>query len=153
MNLKRSLGKNRKGLDSDLNITPIMNIFVILIPFLLLTATFVRIAIIELSLPSAEQEESTNPPEDFGDLTLLVLSISDEGFQIRTSEKDYPRISKKFGEFDYDGLSVRLSDLKKQYPKLRDVVISPDSKIKYQIIVRVLDSCREVGFPNFSISG
>lgn len=104
-------------------------------------------------MPSAAQSEPVEASDDLKELTLLVLSISDEGFQIRTSEQDYPKILKKSGEFDFDGLSVRLSDLKKRYPKLSDVVISPDSKIKYQIIVRVLDSCREVGFPNFSISG
>lgn len=152
MNLKQVLGKNRRNLEADLNITPVMNIFVILIPFLLLTATFVRIAIIELSLPSVETQDSTNL-EELKDLTLLMVTISLDGFEIKTSEKDFPVIPNHSGGFDYDRLTVRLAKIKEQYPKLNDVLISPDDNIRYQVIVNVLDRCREVGFPNFSISG
>ena len=152
MNLKKNLGLNRRNLDSDINITPIMNIFVILIPFLLLTATFVRIAVIELRLPSLEEKDSSNP-EDLKDLTVLVVSIQPEGFEIKTSELDLPLIQKKSDDFDFDQLTDRLKGIKKRFPRLQDVVILPASQIRYQVIVKVLDSCREVGFPNFSISG
>ena len=152
MNLKKSLGRDRRNLDSDLNITPVMNIFVILIPFLLLTATFVRIAIIELGLPSLQESESQDP-EDLKDLTVLVVSIQPDGFKIKTSEMNMPVIPKKSNQFDFETLTNRLQGIKKRFPKLKDVVILPESQIRYQVIVKVLDSCREIGFPNYSISG
>ncbi len=152
MNLKKQLGKHRKNSDNELNVTPVMNIFVILIPFLLLTATFARIAIIELTLPTLESREDSNP-EDLKDLTLLMVVINSEGFEIKTSENNFPKVLNTSDGFDFEKLSERLNNIKLQYPKLEDVLISPADDIQYQVIIKVLDSCREVGFPNFSITG
>ena len=152
MNLKKVLGKDRKSRDVELNVTPVMNIFVILIPFLLLTATFVRIAIIELTLPTLESIEDTNP-EDLKDLTLLMVIINPEGFEIKTSENNFPEVLNTADGFDFEKLSEQLENIKLQYPKLEDVLISPADDIQYQVIIKVLDSCRDVGFPNFSITG
>ena len=153
MNLRRALGKSSRYSDAEINITPVMNIFVILIPFLLLTATFVKIAIIEFSLPSLDSKSGVDA-QQLKDLTVLVVGIKPEGFQIKTSERSYPLIGKRAnGDFDYAALYARLKEIKDRYPQLEDVIISPAPEIRYQIIVKVLDNCREVGFPNFSISG
>lgn len=152
MNLRQAIGKSRGRVDSELNVTPVMNIFVILIPFLLLTATFVKITIIDLTLPTLEQNTATDD-EAVKDLTVLVVSIFSEGFQIKTSERNFPIIKKKDGEYDLQKLVDNLNEIKRLFPRLEDVVISPSSEVLYQVIVDVLDSCREVGFPNYSISG
>ncbi len=152
MNLRQTIGKSRKDVDSDLNVTPVMNIFVILIPFLLLTATFIKIAIIDLTLPTLDQNTGTND-DVVTDLTVLVVSISPDGFQIKTSERNYPIIKKKNGGYDLQKLGDNLAEIKKLFPLLEDIVISPTSEVIYQVIINVLDECREVGFPNYSISG
>ncbi len=57
MNLKNAIETRRRDRqESDLDLTPVMNIFLILIPFLLLTAVFVKIAVLELSLPNLERQ-------------------------------------------------------------------------------------------------
>jgi len=154
MNLRQTIGKERWAEDAEINITPVMNVFVILIPFLLLTASFVKIAIIDFSLPSAEQSSpNVLNKNDLKQLTVLVVSIDPKGFQVKTSEKKLPPVKKINAKFDYNALGDRLKSVKKKYPKLEDVIISPDATIKYETIVKVMDKCREVGFPNFSISG
>ncbi len=154
MNLRQTIGKEHRVEDAEVNITPVMNVFVILIPFLLLTASFVKIAIIDFSLPSAEQSPSNAvSASDLKELTVLVVSIDTKGFQVKTSEKKLPFVKKMSGKYDYNTLGERLRSVKKKYPKLEDVIISPDATIKYDTIVKVMDKCREVGFPNFSISG
>jgi len=47
MNLKKALHRENRYEEDNLNITPVMNIFWILVPFLLLTAVYVRISILE----------------------------------------------------------------------------------------------------------
>ena len=152
MNLKKALSANRSSEDTDVNITPVMNIFVILIPFLLLTATFVRIAIIELSLPTLEGASALSEEQTKG-LTVLVISIEPTGFEVKTSEKTFPKIPRRGNEYNYNELSEKMKSVKKDFPKLEDVIISPSSEIKYHVIIKVMDICREAGFPNFSISG
>jgi biopolymer transport protein ExbD len=43
---------------AELNITAFMNLMVILVPFLLITAVFSRLAILELNLPGSSTEPS-----------------------------------------------------------------------------------------------
>jgi len=153
MNLRKTLGESRQQQDTDINITPILNIFVILIPFLLLTVTFVKIAIIEFTLPTLEGATSAISETQAKELTVLVVAIEPSGFEVKTSEKTFPKIRRKKNEYNYDELTKRLKSIKKDFPKLEDVIISPDNDVQYHIIIKVMDVCREAGFPNFSISG
>jgi len=153
MNLRQVLGKNRRSSDEEINIVPVMNLFMILIPFLLLTATFVKLAIIDLALPTLDGSEIVSGEPQIEDLTVMVIAIDTKGFTIKTSDKSYPLIPMRTGEYDYQELSRQLTEIKRLFPRLEDVVISPTSEVRYQIIVKVLDYCREIGFPNFSISG
>ena len=47
-----------KGDPAQLDITAFMNLMVILVPFLLITAVFSRIAVLDLSLPRAGADKS-----------------------------------------------------------------------------------------------
>ncbi|GBD93501.1 biopolymer transport protein ExbD/TolR [bacterium BMS3Abin05] len=154
MNLRQTIGKERRTEDIEIDVTPVMNIFVILIPFLLLTASFIKIASIDFSLPSTDQTSSTAAnAADLKDLTVLVVSIQEKGFEVKTSEKKLPFVNMVDGKYDLKLLGERLKSVKKDFPKLEDVIISPAASIRYDTIVKVMDKCRESGFPNFSISG
>ena len=43
--------------EAELNITAFMNLMVILVPFLLITAVFSQVAILELNLPTSSGDE------------------------------------------------------------------------------------------------
>ena len=47
----------------ELNITAFMNLMVILVPFLLITAVFSQVAILELNLPSSNDQPGAEDPE------------------------------------------------------------------------------------------
>ncbi|MDH3417010.1 MAG: biopolymer transporter ExbD, partial [Gammaproteobacteria bacterium] len=50
---RRGGGRHHNDDTADLNITAFMNLMVILVPFLLITAVFSRLAILELNLPGS----------------------------------------------------------------------------------------------------
>lgn len=150
MNLKEALGRTQKNNEQDLNITPVMNIFLILVPFLLLTAVFVRISILEFSLPSTDEPSQTplNNP------IVTILAITDKGFELKTMGIQFPFIVKQENdEFDFGTLVEKLNQVKKVYQETEDIIIAPQASIKYDTIIKVMDRCRENGFPNISISG
>lgn len=151
MDLKRAIGRTRTYETEDLNITPVMNIFLILVPFLLLTAVFVKISILEFSLPSkgdkpAQATQAKNP-------IVTILAITDKGFDLKTKDMKIPHIAKQDNDFDYAGLVEKLSQVKQRHQDTEDIIIAPQAAIKYDIIIKVMDRCRENGFPNISISG
>lgn len=151
MNLKRAIGRERRPEDVELNITPVMNMFLILVPFLLLTAVFVRIAVLELSLPTLKKGQSQAPAKE--NAVLVILSVSENGFLLKAPETKFPPIRLKENQFDYGTLVERLREVHNKFATTDDIIISPAAEIKYEVIVKVMDRCRENGFPNISISG
>ncbi|MFQ5865065.1 MAG: ExbD/TolR family protein [bacterium] len=152
MNLKESLGRERRNQQEDLNITPVMNIFLILVPFLLLTAVFVRIAVIEFSLPSANKKSEIAGAKP-GKAIVTILAINEKGFELKTHGVRFPIILKKQDNFDFQTLVARLKQVKQLHNDTEDIIIAPQASIKYDTIIKVMDRCRENGFPNISISG
>lgn len=151
MNLKKTLGRDRCDQESELNITAVMNIFLILIPFLLLTAVFVRIAVIEFSLPSNQKSSTTEAPQR--DAVVTVIAINEKGFDLKTQGMKFSFINKKKENFDFQTLVQNLQKVKALHVETEDIIIAPHSATKYDTIIKVMDRCRENGFPNISISG
>ena len=66
----------------EMNILPIMNVFMILVPFLLLSAAFIQLAIVDTSLPARGKSISSQDvetPKDKPKLNLTVF-LQDDGF-------------------------------------------------------------------------
>lgn len=152
MNLRKSLGQERRYQQGDLNITPVMNIFLILVPFLLLTAVFVRIAVIEFSLPGASKQSEIQEAKQ-SKAIVTILAINEKGFELKTEGARFPIILKKQDNFDFQTLVEKLKKVKELHEDTEDIIIAPQASIKYDTIIKVMDRCRENGFPNISISG
>ncbi len=151
MNLKKTLHRENKYEEDNLNITPVMNIFLILVPFLLLTAVFVRISILEFSLPTSTQAGEAQQPQR--NPVVTILAISEKGFELKTKGMKIPFIVKKEDDFDFQTLVEKLQKVKETHTQTEDIILAPQVSIKYDTIIKVMDRCRENGFFNISISG
>ena len=155
MNLKQTMGRKLRGHagETDLNLTAVMNIFLILIPFLLLSAVFVKISVLELSLPSLDKKSASATNQQPKSIVLNVLRIQETGFELKSPQLTLPQLAKKDELFDWEGLVDQLKTVKDKYPDSGEIIIAPANTIKYDTIVSVMDRCRESGFPTISISG
>ena len=124
---------------AELNITAFMNLMVILVPFLLITAVFSRLAILELNLP-ASSNEPANPQELTFQLEVIVRQD-----QIEVGDRNvgalgiYPNST---AGYDYEALSVKLTEIKDSYPDKTDAAILLESDIPYDTLVQVMDRVR-----------
>ena len=130
----------RRNVDTaELNITAFMNLMVILVPFLLITAVFSRLAILELNLPGSSTEPA-KPQELVFQLEVIVR----EG-RIEVGDRNvgalgiYPNTD---DGYDYEALSAKLSAIKKSYPDKTDASILLESNIAYDTLVQVMDRVR-----------
>ncbi|MBC8181653.1 biopolymer transporter ExbD [candidate division KSB1 bacterium] len=153
MNLKKSIGRERRIKDVDVNIIPVMNIFLLLIPFLLLTAAFVRLAIVEISLPTLGKNRAKQVQETPKNLVAILLSVKETGFQLKSPGFIFKPVNKINNQYNYDIIVEQLKQIKNKHPHAEDIFIAPEAKVKYDIIIKVMDRCREIGFPNVSLSG
>lgn len=132
--------RSRRNVETaELNITAFMNLMVILVPFLLITAVFSRLAILELNLPGS----STEPAEQ-QELVFQLEVIVREG-QIEVGDRNigalgvYPSGTEGY---DFEGLSNKLSEIKEQYPDKTDASILLEPDIAYDTLVQVMDRVR-----------
>lgn len=151
MNLKKALGRENNFEEDDLNIMPVMNLFLILVPFMLLTAVFVKISILEFSLPTADTPASEINKQENNPI-VTIIAITENGFRLKTKGLQIPIIYKEGENFNYAVLVENLKKIKSMNQQAEDIIIAPQATIKYEIIIKVMDRCRENGFPNISIS-
>ena len=132
-------GGRRNVETAELNITAFMNLMVILVPFLLITAVFSRLAILELNLPGSSTE-----PANQQELTFQLEVIVRVG-QIEVGDRNigalgvYPNTG---DGYDYESLSAKLSEIKASYPEKTDAAILLESDIPYDTLVQVMDRVR-----------
>lgn len=132
-------GRRRNNDTAELNITAFMNLMVILVPFLLITAVFSRLAILELNLPGS----STEPVDQEKLVFQLEITVRDDKIEVGDRNVGalgvYP-VSEK--GYDFKALSAKLADIKKSYPSKTDAAILLESDIPYDTVVQVMDRVR-----------
>ena len=138
--IRRRRGGRRHNADTaELNITAFMNLMVILVPFLLITAVFSRLAILELNLPGSSTEP-VDPQEQTFQLEVIVRKDKIEiGDRNQGLLGVYPNSE---AGYDYSALESKLAELKKRYPSKTDASILLESDIEYDTLVQVMDKVR-----------
>jgi biopolymer transport protein ExbD len=117
-----------------------MNLMVILVPFLLITAVFSRLAVLELNLPNAQSQAQNEPPEPELQLEITVregsIEVGDrnEGLMSVIENAD--------ASYDLTALSEYLQGVKRTFPEKADATVLLEPDIPYQVLVEVMDAVR-----------
>lgn len=129
--------RSRSEMGDDLNLTPMIDIFMIIIFFLLLTAIFAKTAIINIYLPQESGGAHAGGPQE-----TLTVRVKDNGFELGgIGAGNF--IAKTGTDFNYTELTNRLSAIKDRYPHKEDIVLLFDQGTPYDTVVKVMDAARE----------
>lgn len=131
------------GAAEELNVTPFMNLMVALVPFLLITLVFTRMAVLDLDLPTASKQTEEPPKE----LRLEVV-VREQGLVVSDGAKRIATIRHTAaGEYDYEALSTLIQRIKQGNPEVTEasVLLEPDTD--YDVIIHVMDALRMVRVP------
>lgn len=132
----------------ELNITAFMNLMVILVPFLLITAVFTRLTIIELNLPSGAPSENQETPELQLEVTILPsrLIVGDrEGGLIQELPNVLHDEAQGMGSIDdyqWEELAELLGKVKARALDSKSVTLRIHPSIHYDVAVRLMDTVR-----------
>lgn len=156
----KRLAKRRLSDVSELDITAFMNLMVILVPFLLMTAVFSRLTILELNLPALDAKIKKEQKIKL----QLEIVLRENSFDIQEAKlgmiKSFPRTG---DETRWDLFDTLLVELKRRYPKEDNITLLLEPGIDYKTLIKVMDHVRSVDevnvldlqtyelFPNISI--
>lgn len=124
---------------NDLNIVPMIDVFVVLLFFLIFTAVFSKTSIVELNLPAA----STVQPLDLPPSLELEVVVRRDALVVQDKNTGpLTQLPSSADGYDYAGLSAFLSRVKARFPELRAATLLLEPEVPYDTIVQVMDSVR-----------
>lgn len=156
--MPRLIEKKRKiNKTIELCLTPVLNIFLNVIPLLLVAAVFVQTSVIKLALPSQPAGSTlaqNQMAEDAGakkPKQLLILSIAAKGFYLILGDK-LLKIIPKGDDYDFDKLEVILRKIKDAFPEQDSIIIESEDDIIYDHLIHTMDRCRACGLVDIVLS-
>jgi biopolymer transport protein ExbD len=150
----------RSGITAEieLDIKPVMNLMVVLIPLLLAGVEMVKLSIVEIDLPPASAgagkgADDKNPEKEKEKKLGLKIAITADGISLATAGavlggeegEGGPTVpAQADGEQDLDMLKEKLVELKKAiaengFKDKNTAIITAGKDIEYQVIINVLD--------------
>lgn len=137
----------------DLNVVPFIDLMSVLISFLLITAVWTQVSMIQIGSSLYGKKSDTQPNPEPPPLASLVLKIDVKGTgYVLTVGKQAIALPLLNGEFDDDGLLAQLQRIKQLYPEKTDAVISVADDLAYERLIKAMDNLLVAGFPAISVA-
>ncbi len=141
----------RQKVTEDLELLPLMNLFIVLIPMLLLSAVFMEIRVIDMRLPGDAAATSNEEP------VVVTVRITEAAYVVQATgapAQVIPRGSDgPAGVAAWNQLGAALDAFVAAHPDVRDVKIVAEETTRYEVIIAVMDLARAAGLSQAGLQG
>lgn len=145
-------GHDGRTISVDVNLVPFIDLMSVLIIFLLLTAVWTQVSMIQIgsSIYGKKQSDKTAPPPPKAQIPLRI-DIKPTFYRLVLG-KDTFQFPKVDGRYDDEKLSKELKRIKALYPDKDDAVVTMDDEMPYEYLVGGMDVILDAGFPQIAIA-
>lgn len=146
-------GNGKKSANVELNIVPVIDLMSVLIVFLLITAVWNQVSMIQLgtSVYGKKTANQTEPPKNKNLEIPLRLDVKLDGYVVNIGSTVIP-IRMLGQEYDGEKLAEELKVIKERYPEKRDLFLQVDDKLKYEAMVKGMDVAIGAGFDQIAVT-
>ena len=137
----RNLLMRRERKPAELLLVPMIDIFTVLVTFLLMTAVFSRIAIMQIDLPSSVSAKPEEPK------FRLEVIVRQDGFDLSDGKQAIGTIPKVSGAYDLKALTESVLAVKREHPTSEDASVLSEPKVPYDELIQAMDAIRSVELP------
>jgi len=146
-------GRGGKSANVELNIVPVIDLMSVLIVFLLITAVWNQVTMIQLGTSvygkKTSEDTITEKPKNLE--VPLRLDIQERGFVVVIGSTTIP-IPLENNEYDMEKLGLELAEIKKRYPEKEDIFLTVSDDLEYEAMVKGMDVAIGEGFPNIAVT-
>ena len=123
---------------TEINLVSMIDMMTILVFFLLVHGGFIRLAVLNLNLPSAATAQLPEPPAFELEITVreAAIEIGDRSTGILSS------VEKTETGYDLAKLTEQLQRIKQQFPDEDEATLLVEPYIAYEVVVAVMDRVR-----------
>jgi biopolymer transport protein ExbD len=144
----------RRNSTVDLNLVPIIDLMSVCIIFLLITAVWTQVSMIQIGSSLYAKKTTDDKPEPPKDKKLEIpfrLDVLKEGYRVIIGRNEM-RFPKKGGEYDYDKLTSELKKIKELYPEKADCTVTVLDDLPYESLIGGMDALLVAGFPEIAVA-
>jgi biopolymer transport protein ExbD len=131
----------RMGKPAGLLLVPMIDIFTVLVTFLLMTAVFARITILQLDLPSSADGKVTEPT------FRLEVIVRKDGLELTNGSALIATLPTVNGEYELKTLSELALSLKRDHPLVDSASVLLEPEVRYDSLIQVMDAIRSTEVP------
>jgi len=132
---------------AELLLVPMIDIFTVLVTFLLMTAVFARITVLQLDLPSSAGSNVAEPA------FRLEVIVRKDGLELTNGRTQIAALPAVNGEYDLKALSDLALSLKREYPDVDSASVLMERDVEYDNLIQVMDAIRSREMPAASPAG
>lgn len=150
-------GGGGRRVSVELNLVPFIDLMSVLITFLLITAVWTQVSMIQIgsSLYAKKLDDQTPPiPPPNADV-VLKIDVKEAGYVLTVGlqQISLPKVNVA-GVVQYDdaGLLAQLQRVKQIYPEKVDAVVSVTDTLAYEYLIKTMDKILISGFSSISVA-
>jgi biopolymer transport protein ExbD len=136
----------------DLNLVPIIDLMSVCIIFLLITAVWTQVSMIQIGSSiygkKTSDEKSEPPPKAE---VPFRLDVQKDGYRVIIGRNTL-KFPKMNGQYDQEKLTTELKKIKELYPEKVDAVVTVLDELPYESLIGGMDALLTAGFPEISVS-
>jgi biopolymer transport protein ExbD len=129
--------------DFDLNLAPIIDCFTVLITFMLVSASFISIGILDAGAGAAGQTAAKDTPPPI----IVQIELRDQfemEIQLSGKANSKTKLAATQGDWDYAGLTRELNSIKAKWPQSDSVILNATNDIEYLQIIKIMEKLRKL---------
>ena len=133
--MKRTYRRKRQE-ETEINITAFLNLMVVLIPFLLITAVFSQMTVLDIALPNDEEIGKQSAVQARIIIRKKYLEVGD------VMNGPLKIIPKTNNGYDFKKTNFLLKEIKRKHPSIRNITLLLEDDIDYEFLIQAMDHAR-----------
>jgi biopolymer transport protein ExbD len=135
----------------ELDLTPMMSMFLILLPFLVSMAVLTHLTILEFSLPPNVNAGLAGPSTEKPRLKLTLV-LTPEYLLVTHGDRLLDSLPNRDGSYDLGHLTDILVRRKQELNLESELVVASRDQVRLKHIVALMDKCKAAGFEKIGLS-
>ena len=149
------LDNNSESSVVELNLVPFIDLMSVCIIFLLITAVWTQISMIQLgtSVYAKKMDDEPAPPLQTPHAEVpFRIDVLSEGYKMVLGSQVILIPMSNREKYDHEELAKQLQAVKKVYPDKVDVVVTSEDRLLYKHLIMAMDLLLSAGFPQVTIA-
>jgi biopolymer transport protein TolR len=145
-------GGDERSSTVDLNLVPVIDLMSVCIIFLLITAVWTQVSMIQIGSSiygKKNTDEKFEPPPKTE--IPFRLDVRNDGYRVIIGRQEL-RFPKVNGAYDQTKLIAEVKKIKELYPEKSDAIITVQDELPYDSLIGGMDALLSSGFPEISVA-